>query len=700
MSLRRAQLENGGLVVLALVLLLVTVNTAQHPSTRERELRQDNLLPAFDATRLSSLSLLRTGTEPITLTRDTETGLAQSFSLSTPDGEQRAHADDAAVTQLLSTLEHAPLLRSLPADAQGDFGFNDPLLELRASVGQLSLRLLVGKLAPTPAGARYVQVSTTGQADAVGVISESVVDALSRDGRVFLGKLVFRYGMNQSAKLLIGTGEAQLKLVRDELGFRLGKDGPRADRDRVEGLFFQMARTSLAPFTPLPKPTTFQEVGRIEQVPKSGPPLVVRIADACPGHPELLWLHRTEPDPISGCAPRTLPFQGDREHFTSLSLAPVHQDEVDHVIITWQQRRLDLVRQGKGFLLQAPEQKDVSLEHGREFLTQLLALRGTRVDRPSGPPSARLQFSTLPPHSESAHLLAVSLFPTEAGELLAWREDDGVTLRLPESAQRLLNPALDWFTERQLLSFSESAVAGLSLDGKNFSREELRRTDAGFVFAEGRPADTSLVDELLHLLQELQPESTTPKASETLSSPTLSITLSLTDGSQQSLTIGQRVAHGFLSTSSESTSPFVLAPGIVRELHRSLHSRAPAQLASHQLERVELVAFGRSTTLERRGEELVAAEASAPELGEQLSHAIDGLDIVAAIPEPPPSREPGPAELTLTANLRGATPQHRVFSFGRVLTDDARVLQRLHVTGSPVDFYVDRASVLRLLDLL
>jgi hypothetical protein len=112
------------------------------------------------------------------------------------------------------------------------------------------------------------------------------------------------------------------------------------------------------------------------------------------------------------------------------------------------------------------------------------------------------------------------------------------------------------------------------------------------------------------------------------------------------------------------------------------------------------MAHGETTELLRDGADFMSPADLLPEQVRVIQEALSELDVVSALPAITPRPPLGRVELRIEVRFSDAEREPLELSFGEVLAQGPRARQRVRADGIPYDFAFDRASILRLLDLL
>jgi hypothetical protein len=718
MTLARARLE-------ALILLTLSISLASflwlsrgRATSAERQGREAHVLPVFEPASLRKIVIAsgELGQAAVILRRNPGTDLHDyRLGESVGPGINPPAADRAEIAGLLRTLDFATFLRTLspsevPESALGRVG---PRLKLEVEMDSVSYRVTIGEAAQQSAGARYARTTGDDGTDRIGVVPESLVVALAKDARELLGRLLFPYAKSQTKELVIERELGQTKLRADALGFRVSQaagGGPpgqlpevldlRADPSRVEGLFFQLARAGMEAYPSAKSQPHASFV--VVQVPESGPAVRVEIGGECAGHPELVQAVRTAPDTLAGCTspslldvlqPRDLTLHGP------WSLAP---DEIDHIVVKRASATLDLMRDGAAFRLLSPDPGALSLERGNEYLDDLTGLVLERVPC-QGDLQGTVRVVGHPEGSSGGREIELQILASKGTNVLR-RTDDGACLLLTDHASWLLDPSASWYESLEVLNVRADDVLGLRISGPTLGTEELRLLEGRLTMRDAA-VDEALLAETLQVLAPLRAQRIAERAGGTPWQPELEVQIEARGAGPFTLRIGPRVRGGYLAELAGRRTQFILSPEVVRTLETSLLSRAPAQWNPEAFTELSVRARGVTYRLRRIGGELVPVDDSPPELGPALALALSALVPESAVRRggDAPQRL-GPSESLQLDGLYdpgdGHPPRKLSVKFGGQVLHADRTMQLMTVGDDPQAYFVDRAAVLSVLDLL
>lgn len=736
MTLRRDRWVNGILVAVALTLTATSWITAESVTTSERRAREYNVFRSWRPGELERIRIARPGQphSELSLRRLPDSTDPHDFAL----GEKEPRkADPGAVSELLGGLEYATWARRVDPDAvdRTGFGLQDPILEVRVTFRNTDYRLIIGGEAPTPRGARYAELTGTGvPSPGVGLLSANTVERLQVDARAFLGRQLLPYARSEMARIELRGEGGDRTLVRDARGFRLdGNDGPRADAEATNRLFFQMARVAADRYLDVAEARELIEKDpagiEITQVPTTGQSVRVRLGGRCPGAVDsTIALRETEPT-VAGCVPLTvLPaLTASREDLIDRTPFPFQPDEVDHVTVVEGDRTLEAVRTGARFDLLRPRKAEVELDAGNDFLEALVSTPGElwQAAPESAPHRAALGLS--PPrgtvtlrglvesNDESVDLTVRYGAPDARGRVWIEREDDGALLFLNAHRAHAFSADDTWTRSRSLLQIDKEAIERVVVEAPDGPRiiERMESGSLHLARPEGFTIDAGLASDWLSELAQLRAVRWLAPAEASNRRPTSSLDVRVTyrvDGKQAhfGFTVGDRITGGYLAelrTDGEDHARFVLPASVFRTLSTLPISRLTMVPELDSLEQVTVEGQGTRIVLERRAGDWVSADGLlTPEMVGTLEQALAGLRPEAAVQVGGP--RPGDGferpELVITGRMRrpGEEPHSFTFRFGRVESWQGRVAQLARVDGVDATFVFDRHQVQRVLDAL
>jgi hypothetical protein len=661
MKLSRPLVINALVLALGATSLVAVLATNGSVTTKDSAGREQNLLPVFRTEDVMGLELSNNG-EPFRLERVTQTDAGSAaFELVAPVKEL---ADAATVDKFLAGLGSAKALRPV-ADSlsRAVLGLDPPSSRIVVRTTKLSYELDLGSKAPSPEGARYVEVKGPGTPAKRLLIAKSVAEDLAFDLDAFRLRSVISVSQADVTRVTIKSPTLDVRLVRGAGKAFLVDQEPkvRADRETVSSLFFQLGRLSANRFLNNaeaeaalgPNPAQFAL-----EIKGAQSPLRFQVGGSCPGDDTELVLVRQAPNAQSACVARELEatLGLKRDAFLDEHAFSLHVDEVEELTIDSGQSKFRLVRKGTSFVLHTKTDSDVELEPGNQRIGDLLEARGSIVAgaKPSelGLDPAENKVSLRASGSSEADALVEVVrvgHKNPAGNLFVYREADGVTLEIPrdqahafaQDSTLLYSKKLSEFGPSSFISAEIAAGAGRQVLSRGANGELQLESPKGFAPDGGLSAD---VIQALGALTAERFVADADDGSFGFSHSPLNVHFSFKNEASaktsHTLVFGDETALGVYATLDQGGPVFVL-PRTVQEtldtllVNRSVFSAEPASLASFALEQ-----GGRTLRFERHGEHFEPTKAgSLPEdRMPDLLEALGNLRPEAAI-------HIGPAEL-------------------------------------------------------
>lgn len=732
--MKRPPLLDPALLVSALVLGSYLALTAESPTTAEFELRTENILPAFSAESIVALRFVVP--DSFVLSRNAESQDPTQYVIETAGQKP---ADEEAVRSLLRLLDLASFKRTLGDGAHLEgtrLGFDSPRLEMRVDAGPRSYRIVAGSAAPSPLHSVYLKVEGTNVETKIGVVDESVVAQLTKTEQEFLGGLVFPLARSETRSLKLTSDKGAVHLIPNEHSFFLqSSSGNRieADREFVDLVFFQLARTKLETYLDAP-PHEPMPV-RIQQQAADGTEYVAELGAPCPGDPDSILVYRIKPEKLSGCASRTVlsAFNVEETRLRSLTATSMSPDEIDHVIIRSDQSTLDVLREGRGYKLLSRDGKAISEEAGNEFLKGLARAKLVPVAEPpqglkaTGEVMIKGQIRNTAlsnDNDRTDHPVEVRLetYKDSEDHLYIRRESDASWLAVSETQKWLFLPDDAWARERKLGSFGLTQVerVRVTLPGGTSWQVE-RDEDKLILTGSTRAADPSLTRELFQTLADLSalryvtPAQPRPETGllhlnfDVKTQPLVNEKLSVNKPAAVktwNLWIGRRVRGGYLAWSDLTEGTFVLPSGSRLPLETPLEDRRAFRVNLEELTRLAIETDGREVVFERHADvwRSVGGEAS-DEMIEPLADAFDAVRVVSAVGKHPEAM-----------HIRRGTPEVTIHTTEKLESGGAGKSSTLHlgaptvwqgiscrtgwIEGEPETYFVEEASLAVLRELL
>lgn len=565
---------------------------------------------------------LESRTQKLVLERAAADGGSASFTLLEP---VRELADAGTVNKFLSAVVGGHWLRRVEGGAPlASFGLDRPLLRVLLRTGSHEYRIALGAAAPTPVGARYVSITVEDSTQSVAVISKSLADDLALDLDAFRLRSLISLSEPEITRIRLVSPKLALVLERRSgLGFSIAGAKPTlADRGTMQSLFFQLSRLTATRFLPLAEAETAlgPERARLElDANAAGDTVRLEVGGSCPGNPSELVVVRRSPQLQSACATRELeatlrllPSDFNERHAFSL-----HADEVEELDIAGGQK-FSLVRTASGFVLHGNEDSSVELEAGNQRISALLEAEGELV------PEARLRELGLEPAANTVTLRSSAARASSvvrqvvrvgnmdgAGNLLVYREEDGVVLRIPREQARSFAIDRTLLYSRKLTEFGLSSFVSAEITRPE-GREVLRRGDNQELVLDspkGFDPDGVLSSDLIQALGALTAERFVADRDDGtfgLAPASLSVHFRFkSEGgalAERTLRFGQETALGVFAAIAEQGPVFVLARNVRDACDTLLINRAVFPVNPETLNRITLRAGARTLRLDRQGE--------------------------------------------------------------------------------------------------
>ncbi len=721
MKLTRGVLLNTGILLLAFASTVTLVATRNLASPKDSEGRAQNLLSVFRSEDVTRVALSR-GDQKLVFTRSGKDGGAAVFSLVEP---VRELADATTVDKFLSALESARTLR--PVDrgpALSAFGLDQPALRIALQSEKGTFRIALGGPAPTPPGARYVQVDAAEGATNLFVVGKAVADDLSVEFDAFRLRSLVSVNEADVSRVSITSPTLSVSLRRSTGTSFLVEGGPMpqalADRETLKSLFFQLSRLSATQFLSASDAEGALGAERahfVLETKDSKVPIAFDAGGSCPGDPSQLVIVRRSPDAQSGCAPReleaTLKLQAgdflDRRAFS------LHTDEVEELDISGGKQKLALLRKGNGFVLHQGAETQVELEAGNQRIAALLEAQGERVTdaKPSElglePPTSTVTLRSSAARDVDVVEQVVRVGnTTPTGELFVYRQQDGAVLRLPREQARAFALDSTLLYARKLTEFGPSSFVSAELDQRG-KKQVLRRSNQALQLDQpkGFEADGVLSADLIQALGALTAERFVADRDDgtfgfAQSPLTVRFAFKKDDGSQTErvLRFGNETALGVFATLDEGGPVFILERSVQEACSALLINRANFTASPDALNDLTLEAHGRTLRLERRGEHFVAVPSSAlpSDRVAELLDALGDLRPEAGIHTGPALTAEGFAKPTLTLRLTPRGGALQTVSIGAGDAWHSTSVFYLRVTGVDATFVVAQSKVRALSD--
>lgn len=710
------------LAVLACASTFAVFATRDVPTTSDSALSEPHLLSAFRSEDVTRLELLENG-QKLLLERASPAGSTAQFRLLEPVKES---ADPAVVDKLLSTLSGARALRPVEQGSSlAALGLDKPGLRVTAQSAKHSYRLALGGKAPTPEGARYVQVSNDGDAPRSFVIAKAVADDLSVTLDAFRLHSLVTVNEADVTRVAITGPKSNIDLERGPGGqFRIASEGRvLANRETLKSLFFQLSRLTASDF--LSESDAEAALGpartRFELTladPKQK--LIFDAGGSCPSDATQLVVVRRAPDVQRACAPRELEatLALAATDFVDRRAFSLRADEVEELEISGGKNKYALRRKGAGFLLHTNRETQVELEAGNQRIAELLEAEGERVPVPSDQLSAlglEPAASTITLRSSAARdadvvQQVVRVGNRDAnGNLLVFREQDQVVLRIPRDLARGFAVDSTLLYSRKLTEFGLSSFLSAEIQSPQ-TRQVLRRVNDALRLEQppGFEADGVLSSDLVQTLGALTAErfvADRDDGSFGLQRAALSVRFAFknADGNQieHHLRFGLDTTLGVFATLADDGPVFVLPRSVRDTCQVLLLNRAVFPTSSDAFNGVTIEAHGRVVQLTRRGERLVASTVGFPQdRVPELLEALGNLRAEAALHAGPALAAEGFSAPSMTLRLQPRQGAAQTLSFGAGDSWRSTSVFYMRVSGIDATYVIAQSKVRALSDAL
>lgn len=628
MRLSRGMLVNASVALLGVASIAGVLATTNWVSTKDSAGREQNLFPAFRADDVISFELLQNGQQVwIERTAGADGGTA-AFELTRPVKE-RADAD--AVEKFLGTLASAKVLRPADGSSPTALGFDGSSPQMAVKLSKASYQMRVGGAAPTPAGARYVEVARGTEPAKAFVVDKAAAEALTTELDSFRLRSLVSLAQADVTRLSIDSPTLKVALVHGK-GKTFALDGIpsiRADRDAVNALFFQLGRMTANRFLTEAEASPALGANPAHFVFETKDPAArVRfdVGGVCPGDETQLVVSRQAPSAASACVSREIgaTLALTKDAFIDLHPFSLREDEIEEFAVVSGAEKFSLVRKGTGFVLHAKTDSDITLEAGNQRITDALDVSGTRVENPQlaalGLEPGRAQVSVRSSASQDADVVEEVVRvgnKTAGGELYVLRESDGVVLTVPRDHARAFSLDSTLLYDKKLTVFGPSSFISAEIE-RTGGRELLAKNSLGnpeLEIPKGFGADGSLSGDVMQALGALEAErfvADSDDGSFGFAHSPLKVRFSYkTDQNPQverTLRFGDETTLGVYATLDEHGPVFVLARSIKETLDTLLVDRNVFTLDTASLSAFALETAGHTLRFERRGEHFEPAQ--------------------------------------------------------------------------------------------
>lgn len=719
MKLERSVIVNGLVLVLALGSGVALFATQKFASTDEQSSRQNNLcaeLPRESVKRLR----LRNGKESFALVRKAGAdGGAPEFEL-----EGQGPADTEAAESLLRALEVASFVRRFETkevDSKA-FGLDAPRAELHIELAGSELDIQVGKEAAT-GGSSYVRTTSRANGVKVGLVKDSTLKDLFPSADSLRPRSLLPLAVSELRELTFKDAGHDVHVHRGKGPSFLDAKGRRVARDAVERLGYELFAMKAERFLTPPEASAALDAGGALDATfarKDGVAFVARFGGTCPGSPDLSVFVRSQPAPLAACitpGARQL-FWNAANNLDNEQTFDLHVDEVESVRIEQGDRKLELVRNDRGFSLRSPSVATVALDAGNDRIRALIT-EGNRVVEPDlaalglAFPSGRVTLHSTSLHEPASFDEVLELGRAQRdGKLPVRRTEDGVVLLLDRDAARAFLVDSTLLRARELFDFGASDFVELEL---TFGREheKLRRSPGGVfeLVTPPAPHDASLSLELVQSLGALSVQrwvADDDDGSFGFETPRVRAELTLTPNDAGArhftLLIGKDSGGGAYAKLAERAGVFVLERDFVEQLTTLLLTRAAFSSDPSSIERLELDLRGNRRVLARSGGTLRVVEGPSlpPDVIATISEVLASLRPEAAVHTGAARPDEGFDKPVLRAKVtaRAGLGANKSFRIGAGDTYRDTAVYYARVDGIDATYVIAKSALRPLLDSL
>jgi hypothetical protein len=718
-------LVSVGILLLAGASTILLVFTRDRASTSESAGREQSLFASFRSEDVTHLELSESG-QKLGIERSIGDNGSAEFKLVEPVKEI---ADPATVDKYLSTLGSGRALRPVEqGPSPTTLGLDKPTLRISVQAKKHSYQLALGGHAPTPEGARYVQVSVDREPPQVLVVGKAVADDLAVELDAFRVRSLVSVNEADVTRIRITSPKASIALQRSSgTNFLLDAEQQSkvlANRETLKALFFQLSRLTASLF--LSESEAEAALGASPahfeiELKSSKDKLVFEVGGSCPGDASRLVVVRRAPDSQRACAPRELEatLALEPSDFVDRRAFSLHADEVEELDIRGGKGKFSLVRKGSGFLLRTSNEAQVELEAGNQRIAELLEAEGDRVPLEPGklnslgldpaPTSVTLRSSAARDADVVEQVVRVG-DRDQNGSLLVYREQDSVLLRIPRELSRGFAIDSTLLYARKLTEFGLSSFIFAEIEHKQ-DKQVLRRENDNLRLDEpkGFDADGLLSSDLIQALGALTAErfvADRDDGSFGLQRSSLRVHFAFKNGEgvkvEHHLRFGDETALGVFASLEDDGPVFILSRSVRDTCQLSLLNRTVFPTSSDAFNSVTMEAHGRSLKLVRQGERLLVTPLGSfpQDRVPELLEALASLRPEAALHSGRALPNEGFSAPSLTLRLTPRQGASQTVSFGA--GDSWRSTSVFYVRVSDIDatFVMAQSKVRALLDAL
>lgn len=707
------------LVIGAIAMVALVVWDRGRVTTTEAQKRHHSVLDAWRVDDVSKMVFTSASGPDIALTAEMD-GVVRHWRLTV--GGQDVGADEAAVSQLLVSLDRAGFIRRAEAESV-DLGLSPPASTLEVQMPPLSYRLELGGPAPAPEGARYLRVSGGARGTEVYVVDGSVAEALEANPTRYRRRGLSPFPSRALKAVNLESHDATLRagfrLKRGGWGGRVAGDfaliGPpriRAERRTIEGWLSTLGRLEAARFVE-GEVTQARATLTLEATDGTA---TLQIGGPCPEAEGTVQVQRTGVEPATMCVAADLMARLLVDDSELRDPFVVGTGPTDIVSLRFESPdvTLDLARKGSGWHMRAPEDSTPDADAVADLVEQLVETQGARIDVG---PEAEDAFGLSKPRG----LLVIEGLPAEAGGdatrketitvgaerddgVYLRREDDGVVLRVPVETGRAFLPRPSVLRSLQIFDVGITELKTMTLScGKP---QRLRRQPSGTWILE-KPAELGVRADVGQAVQyadrfrglkALRWVAETPIEAHGLSKPWCLVTVEVEGSEPLTLRLGAETPDGYFAQRQAGGPVFVVGRGMGNLADQWMFERTSLLVDVAQVARVRVRRGDRTTEVTVKDGQWLTEP---PTLGPIVRQTLDDLIAEGAVTAGPATGEQGLDEPQLTIEVWRAhadTPIVLRIGSGDVWRDTSVFYGRRD--GVSVTFAVAQSRLRKLIDAM
>jgi hypothetical protein len=709
------------LMVCALGAVLAVLLTTGKATTSELKSRENRVLGVFRPEELRRMVFEQKGRKVVLERKpspDREWQIVEPI---------REAARASAVSELMHALELGRRVRQIPPESvhRAELGLDAPRAVVMLESATVSYRLVLGKAAASPRGSAYLELAgESAPGKGVLLIEADLAQQLERDLDGWREPALVPYRPDELVQLILEGAGGTRRLRRQKARWRFdGMEQDRlADRRALDLMLLGMgkleAEHALDP-AEAERALSGQSVVRLTLVPtESRAASVLELGGQCPKNSAQMVVLRQKPDRRAGCVDRELfrTFSLPAEALVHRRLFTLRPDEVERLSIQAGERRLELERQGSGFVLRAPREAPVSSAAGNQRLEAILDAQAWLVHdadlTPLGLTHPRGRVTVSSAAASQAEVVEESLLvgaPDTRNRLHGLRQVDGAVFLLDPVTARALEVDTTLLRSLELWQRSPKEVRTVEIRGRDREIRLLQPSAGGFELAlpQGFAVDAGLASELTEALAELTVErwvTDQDDGSHGLGQPEFDVRIE-TEGSggrllEHRLMVGHPTSGGAFAASGEGSGVFVLPRKTLNLLRLLPIDRSLLMVDTSAATRITLEARGgEKLVLGRTGSEFERVQGKA-ELGPtglaELLEALGTLRAEVAVHTGPERREEGlamPALVVEVAYPEGHTPARQRIRFGAVDAWQDSTVRYARADGVEATFVVLKSKV-------